>query len=355
MTQAENNKIRIGIVGAGGNTKLMHIPKLQEIEGVEIVSVCNRSRESSEKVASEFGIPTVYDNWWDLIAADDTDAVVIGTWPYMHCRMTLAALAANKHVMCEARMAMNVTEAVTMRNAARENPHLVTQIVPGPMTFGVDQTIQRMIAEEYIGDLLAIELRVNGNRFLDAEAPLQWRHDIDRSGVNIMLLGIWYESLRRWVGDAKSLMAMGKTFVPMRMNPETGNMQAVHIPEHINIIADMACGAQASISMSSVGGFSGPSEIYLYGSEGTLRLVGDKLYGGQVGDEGLHEIEIRSEEVGGWRVEEEFIGAIRGEEVIEYTNFEEGIKYMVFTEAVHESMASGCAVNLEALARSRGA
>ena len=49
--------IRVGIVGAGDNTRVRHIPGLREMEGVEIVSVCNRSRESSERVASQFEIP----------------------------------------------------------------------------------------------------------------------------------------------------------------------------------------------------------------------------------------------------------------------------------------------------------
>ena len=61
--------IRVGVVGAGANTRSMHIPKLKAIAGVEIVSVANRSRASSEQVAQEFGIPQVYDHWWELIAA----------------------------------------------------------------------------------------------------------------------------------------------------------------------------------------------------------------------------------------------------------------------------------------------
>ena len=52
--------IRIGVVGAGENTRTMHIPKLQAIDGVQIVSVCNRSRESSQRAADEFGIPVKF-------------------------------------------------------------------------------------------------------------------------------------------------------------------------------------------------------------------------------------------------------------------------------------------------------
>ena len=106
--------IRVGFVGAGANTKLQHLPKLGAIHGVELVSVANRSRESAQRVADEWGLPTVYDNWQDLIAADDTNAICIGTWPYMHKILTLAALEADKHVLCEARMAMNSVEAREM-------------------------------------------------------------------------------------------------------------------------------------------------------------------------------------------------------------------------------------------------
>lgn len=171
-----NHPVRVGIVGAGRNTTAKHIPGLQAIDGVEVISVCNRSRASSERVARQFGIPKVYDHWWELVAAADTDAIVIGTWPYMHCPVTLAALAADKHVLCEARMAMNAREAQEMLRASRAKSHLVTQIVPSPMTLHVDKTIQRLIAEGFLGDVLAIEVRATGGgAFLDREAPLHLR------------------------------------------------------------------------------------------------------------------------------------------------------------------------------------
>ena len=47
MTKDDNKAdiIHVGVVGAGGNTKARHIPGLQAIDGVEVVSVCNRSRQ----------------------------------------------------------------------------------------------------------------------------------------------------------------------------------------------------------------------------------------------------------------------------------------------------------------------
>ena len=56
-------RIRVGVVGAGANTRGMHIPRLQAIDGVEVVSVCNRSHASGARVAAEFGIPEVLPSW----------------------------------------------------------------------------------------------------------------------------------------------------------------------------------------------------------------------------------------------------------------------------------------------------
>src|SRR5262249_44102100 len=154
--------------GAGANTVARHIPGLRAIEGVEIVGVCNRSRESSERAAQQLGIPMVYDNWQELVVAPDNDAIVIGTWPYMHCRVTLAALAVGKHVLCEARMARDAQEARAMRDAAQARPRLVAQVVPSPFTLGVDATVRRLIAEGYLGDILAVEVR-DGSAFIDRD------------------------------------------------------------------------------------------------------------------------------------------------------------------------------------------
>lgn len=338
--------IRVGIVGAGRNTRLRHIPGLRAMAGVELISVCNRSRASSERVAEQFNIPQVYDHWWELVAAPDTDAIVIGTWPHMHHPVTLAALAAGKHVLCEARLARTAGEAKEMLAASQANPHLVTQVVPSPFTLHVDRTVRRLLAQGYLGDLLAIEVRATGDAFLDPTAPLHWRQDFDLSGYNVLSLGIWYETVLRWVGEATRVMALGQTFVTMRRDPETNVLRSVRVPEHINVIADMACGAQASFLISSIAALGGPNAAYLYGSEGTLRFSQGKLYGGQRGDVALEEIAIRPEERGDWRVEAEFVNAIRGVESITYTRFDDGVKYMEFTEAAARSMAEGRAVPL---------
>ena len=340
--------VRVGVVGAGANTRERHIPGLQAIEGVEVISVCNRRPDSSEQAVARFGIPRIYRHWWELVAADDSDAIVIGTWPNLHARVTLAALAAGKHVLCEARMARDLSEAREMLEASQTQPQLVAQVVPSPYTLGVDATVKRLLAEGFLGEVLAIEVSEKG-AFLDREAPLHWRQNADISGKNIMGMGIWYEAIVRWVGEATRVVGKGRTAVRMRRDPETGRSRVVGVPDHLDIVAEMACGAQAHFGLSRLSGLAPGLEISLYGSDGTLQVRDGRLFGARRGADRLEEVPIPPSEVGGWRVEEEFVAAIRGEEPIRLTTFEDGVKYMAFTEAVHRSMAERREVALASL------
>lgn len=361
--------LHIGIVGAGNNTVKRHIPGLLDREAVRLTGVCNRSRESSQRVARRFDIPRVYDHWRQLVDDPHIDAVVIGAWPNLHMPVTVAALQAGKHVLCEARMAMNLAEARQMFAAAQQRPHLVAQIVPAPMTLEVDATVMRLLAEGYLGDLLAIEVRAQDG-FLDPGAPLHWRHNRDLSGLNVMSLGIWYETVMRWVGEATEVIAMGQTVVKSRLDPESGQRRAISIPDHLVVSAAMACGAQATFLISNVTGHAPPDGVTLYGSKATLyfgagvlsgsrfhgatlygsknplQLPGRLLYGGGPGDDALRPIPISDAERGGWRVEEEFVNAIRGKEPVRLTTFADGLKYMAFTEAVARSLAQRRAIPL---------
>lgn len=337
-------RIGVAVIGAGANTRLHHIPKLQAQDGVEVIGVCNRSQASSAKAAEAFGIPRTYRHWLEAIEDTDVHAVVIGTWPYLHARATLAALAAGKHVMTEARMACDATEAHAMLEASRARPDLVAQVVPSPFSLDVDRAVLRMIGEGYLGRVLAIEHHAPSG-FHDAAAGLTWRKDYDLSGMNIGMMGIFYEMIMRWVGEATRVTALAKTFTPLRTDAE-GQRQAVRIPDHIDVVADMACGAQLHLQQSDCMAFLQGGGTYLFGEEGMLRFADGVLYGARRGGEDPAPIEIPQEERIGWRVEEEFVGAIRGEEPIRRTSFEDGVKYMEFTEAVHRSLATGRAIAL---------
>lgn len=146
----------------------------------------------------------------------------------------------------------------------------------------------------------------------------------------------------RWVGTASRVSAMGKTFVPRRFDA-SGVVRDALVPEHIDVIGELHCGAQLHLQISAVAGLSGGSEVFMFGSDGTIRYDNstNAVWAGRRGDEALIEVEVRSDEARSWRVEDEFVGAIRGEEQIVLTPFSIGLQYMEFTDAVSRSMAEG--------------
>jgi predicted dehydrogenase len=342
-------RIRVGIVGLGGNCRLRHVPGLRACQEVEIAAVCNRRRESTLAAAREFGIPRTYDRWSDLVADPELEAVLIGTWPYLHSPITQAALAAGKHVLCEARMATNAVEARAMLTASRAHPELVCQIVPSPLGLKADRVMQRLIASGYLGELREAVVIGANDALADAHAPLSWRQVAELSGLNMLTLGIVHETFIRWAPDPVRVMAQVHAFTPERVDPATGMSVRVGTPDSVQVLATLEGGAAAVYHISGVTRFGPGSQIHFYGSEGTLKYElapQDRLWGARRGEAELHEIPIPPEEQYGWHVEEEFIASIRDQRPVQFTDFATGGRYMEFTEAVARSSASGEAVEL---------
>jgi predicted dehydrogenase len=341
--------IRLGIVGLGGNARLRHVGGFRACENVEIHAVCNRRRESTEAVAREFDIPKTYDHWQDLVADPELDAVLIGAWPYLHCPATLAALQAGKHVLTEARMAMNADEARQMLEASERRPELVCQIVPSPLGLRAHRVVQRMIDSGYLGQLREVIVTAANDSLADAETPLGWRQVRELSGLNMLTLGIVHETVARWVPPPVRVFADAKAFVPQRFDPATGILRQVGTPDSVHVLAVLADGAHALYHVSGVARFAAGTTIQLYGSEGTIHYElapRDRLRAARRGESELREVDVPADQALRWRVEEEFISAIRGEERIEFTPFGVGLRYMQFTEAVARSAASGGPIDL---------
>nr|MDA3873675.1 Gfo/Idh/MocA family oxidoreductase [Kiritimatiellia bacterium] len=307
--------IRIGIIGAGTNSRLQHLPRLQAIKDVSLDVVCNQHEESSRRVAKDFQIPRIASNWEEVVQDPELDAIVIGTWPYLHAPITLASLAAGKHVLCEARMAMNAKEAADMLAASEARPELVAQVVPSPFTLPWDRYLAHLINEGRIGDLLAIDVFANCGSFMNTKRPFTWRDDIELSGLNTMMLGIYYEAMVRWVGHADTVNANGHRRVPERIDAD-GNRKTVHVPDHLDVFGDLECGAGYHIRCSQVtGACPTPNDFILYGSDGTLRLnIAAKELTLTLPSGASTPLEVPDDLREEWRVDDDVIGAVLGQE-----------------------------------------
>jgi predicted dehydrogenase len=339
-------EIRVGLIGAGGNVRNRHIPGFKKVDNLKLVGVVNRSLESSHQVAEAFNIPRIYQHWQELLEDDEINAVCIGTWPYMHCPMTLAALEKGKHVLTEARMAATAQEARDMLAASRRHAHLVCQLTPTSTTYKIDRVLQRLIGEGFLGQLLSVEVQALQNRFADIAGDLHWRHNWALSGYNTLNIGASYESMMRWVGRGNRVMAMAKVHVPYRRN-EKGALTSVSIPDHVDILYELVNGAQVHMRMSATTGLSTGNQIWFYGTEGTIHVDQKQtIFAGRRGDTQLSEVPNPPEAQAYYRVEEEFANAIRGHEQITMVPFETGVHYMEWTEAVIRSAQTGQAVYL---------
>jgi len=113
--------IKIGIIGCGGIANGKHMPSLKKVADCEMVAFCDIIPERAEKAAKEYGIPgaKVYTDYKELLKDESIEVVHVCTPNRAHSFITVDALEAGKHVMCEKPMAINSEEAKKMLDAAK--------------------------------------------------------------------------------------------------------------------------------------------------------------------------------------------------------------------------------------------
>ncbi len=336
--------IRIGIIGAGANTRLRHIPGFREQPGVTVDLVCNRSEASTRAAAEALEIPRTAYTWKEVVQDPAIDAVCIGTWPYLHAEATIAALEAGKHVLCEARMAMNLEEAHQMLAAAERAPDQIAQIVPSPFTLDFDETIRHWLEEERLGKLYEIRVTHTAGNQASPEIPLNWRQHFEYSGINVLTMGIFHEVVQRWVdGDPIWILADAAVFNEYRIDPETERPHHVRIPESLSVFGAFADHSRLIYHFSGVESGQPVMEFRLNGSKGSLRLdlVQGTLLFAEAGETEESVITIPLAKQRGWQVEADFIDSIRNGTPVRLTSFSEGVRYMEFTQRVFDSYQKG--------------
>ena len=344
------NPIRIGIVGAGNITRERHIPGFHKLKDVEITGVVNSCAETTTAVAKEFGIPQTFDDWQDLINSTEIDAVVIGTWPNLHCEVTCAALEAGKHVLTQARMARNLSEAKLMLECAKKHQDLVSQVVPSPFGLECGTVVESLIKDHFLGDLREVIVLGATDQFWDYSKQIHPRQCADQSGNNALALGILHETLMRWIPAPIQVFAQSEIFEPTRPNPDDSTFTEVTVPDSIQILTEFKGGARGIYHLSGVTLFGPGLHIHLYGSRGTIKLDfndgKEAVMAGRANGNSMEPLNIPEEDRGEWQVEEHFITAIQGKRKIDLTTFEAGVNYMEFIEAVARSAETNAPVSL---------
>jgi predicted dehydrogenase len=205
--------IRWGIASTGSIAGSM-TEALQSLDdpetGAEVVAVGSRNQATADGFAERFGIARAHGSYDDLFADDDVDIVYIASPHTGHCEMTVAALQAGRHVLCEKPFAVNTTEARSMVAAARANDRFLMEAMWTWFIPAIVDIKRRIVAGE-IGELTVIE-----SDFGISVTNEDGRHRrIDLAGGALLDLGIYPVSLARFltgepVGRVSELTALAR-------------------------------------------------------------------------------------------------------------------------------------------------
>ena len=152
-------KLKIGFIGCGGIANQKHLPGMsQQTEYVDLCAFCDLIPERAEKAAKEYGTPDakVYTDYHELLSDPTIDAVHVLTPNIAHCEITVAALEAGKHVLCEKPMAATPEDAQKMLDARDRTGKMLT-IGYQYRHFHENAVARKVVAEGWLGDIYYAE------------------------------------------------------------------------------------------------------------------------------------------------------------------------------------------------------
>ena len=245
--------LKAGIVGCGGIANAKHLPAMKKNGHFEIVAFCDLIEERAVKAKAEYGTEDarVYTDYQELVR-EELDVVYVLTPNSAHAPVTIAALRAGKHVMCEKPMAKTYAEAKAMVEAARETGKILT-IGYQNRYRGDSQYLKRACESGDLGEIYYAKAHAIRRRavptwgvFLDAEK--QGGGPLIDIGTHALDLTLWmmdnYEPASvTWKESPRSIdtSVTGSVFRKLADQKETGNAWGDWDPE-VFTVEDSAFG-----------------------------------------------------------------------------------------------------------------
>ena len=119
-------RVRWLLTGAGDIATRRVAPALVEAENSELIAVCDINGENAVALADRFGVKTVFADYARALAESGADAVYIATPQDKHVEMSLQALEAGKHFLCEKPLGLNGTECLKLLQACRQSDRITS-------------------------------------------------------------------------------------------------------------------------------------------------------------------------------------------------------------------------------------
>ena len=354
-------KVRVAVIGAGGIATLRHLPayKLAEERGeAELVAVCDPIESSARAAAERFAVPEVYSDYRELLDASGAgagiDAVSICTPNAYHEPITLAALAAGKHVLCEKPLALDLAGARRMREAARV-AGVVTAVNFRYRFIPAAGFVRDLIARGELGDIYHVYGNYLQGMLSDSETPIAWRLIRAQSGSGALgdLASHLIDLCRYWVGEISAVQGHLRTFVTER--PLVGGgTGTVDVDDATSILVRFARGAEGVINASRCAiGHTNHQRVEIFGTKGAVVYEierwdegGDSLQiclgSAQARYNAFSRVKVPPEYLAGnpLRTMLDFVAAIRTGTKAS-PDFEDGLRCQEVLEAVERSAAGG--------------
>ncbi len=266
--------LRVGVVGAGIGAG--YIAGFQKQPDVVVGALCARTRGRMEPIAARYHIPHLYTDYDEMLAREPLDIVVVATPNHLHHPMTLAALDAGKHVLCDKPLALNAAQAEEMlaRATARGRKHFVPFIfrfLPAAMY------IREIIGTGFLGRVLHVNVRYYVHGWGDLFGPMRWQYDKAQAGSGTLgnLGSHAIHLIHWWLGDITQVNAVMSTAISERRQ-DGGGMAKVNVDDVCAILGELENGAPIVMHTSSVALVARARvEIDLFGTEGSLTFQHD--------------------------------------------------------------------------------
>lgn len=277
---SHHNKIRVGIIGCG-NISQAYFNGARLFEVLEIVACADLHSEAARVKASENNC--LAQSVDELLANPDVDLVINLTIPSAHAEISLAALAAGKHVHCEKPLAVHLEDARKVLELA-EQKGLLVGCAPDTFLGAGLQTSRKLLEEGWIGR------PVGGTAFLMSRGPESWHPNpaffYEIGGGPMFDMGPYYiTALIHLLGPVKEVCAVTSRAFEQRLatcKEQFGRLLPVEVPTHNSGTLVFHSGAVVTMTISFDVYQHGHSPIEIYGTEGSLKVPDPNTFGGPV-------------------------------------------------------------------------
>lgn len=215
--------VKIGIIGCGGIANGKHMPSLKKIKNVQMVAFCDIIEERAVKAAEEYGVEgaKVYTDYKELLKDRDIEVVHVCTPNRSHAFISIDAMEAGKHVMCEKPMAKTYKEAKEMLDTSERTGMKLT--IGYQSRWRADSLYLKKMCEDgelgeiYYGKAIALRRR----------AVPTWGvflNEYEQGGGPLIDIGTHALDLTLWMMDNyKPKMVVGTTFEKLKNQKDCGN------------------------------------------------------------------------------------------------------------------------------------